>query len=286
MSKCKFSQKLGELRAAKGVTQQEVAEYLSISNKTVSKWENGDATPDLDALISLSQYFDVSCDYMLGIANSHAHRDAAAAVFEELADMDVTQTISAAFDVAKAIVPAMYVKLSQPYDCGEVITTPTNEVYPSMCISTENLFNFVINSDEANMAVALLKNKCDFAWMKDSEKQKDVAEFFKILSIDGALTVSHFIHSKVCPEYFTANFVAENTGVTADVVTEILDGMCGIGECYKKTAQLAEGEVAIYNLDCRGVALAVITLVYGWINATGFEYCYSGTTKMIRGEKK
>ena len=47
MYECKIAEKLVELRTSKGVTQEDVAQSLSISNKTVSKWENGASTPDL-----------------------------------------------------------------------------------------------------------------------------------------------------------------------------------------------------------------------------------------------
>ena len=41
MYECKFAKKLVALRLEKGVTQDEVAQSLAVSNKTVSKWENG-----------------------------------------------------------------------------------------------------------------------------------------------------------------------------------------------------------------------------------------------------
>ena len=41
MDGCKAAEKMVELRTAKGVTQEEVAQKLGVSNKTVSKWETG-----------------------------------------------------------------------------------------------------------------------------------------------------------------------------------------------------------------------------------------------------
>ena len=41
MYECKIAKKLVELRTLKGATQEDVAQFLSVSNKTVSKWENG-----------------------------------------------------------------------------------------------------------------------------------------------------------------------------------------------------------------------------------------------------
>lgn len=54
MNECNIATKLSELRIAKGVTQGEVASALSVSNKTISKWENGTSSPDL-SMLDLSQ---------------------------------------------------------------------------------------------------------------------------------------------------------------------------------------------------------------------------------------
>ena len=55
MHECKIAEKLVELRTSKGVTQEDVAQNLYVSNKTISKWENGASTPDLAMLIELSK---------------------------------------------------------------------------------------------------------------------------------------------------------------------------------------------------------------------------------------
>ncbi len=60
MSECKIGEMLVKLRTAKGLTQDEVAQSLSVSNKTVSKWENSASMPDLPMLMELSQYFGVT----------------------------------------------------------------------------------------------------------------------------------------------------------------------------------------------------------------------------------
>lgn len=53
---------LTTLRKAEKLTQLELAEILSYSDKSISKWENGDTVPDLDTLIALSSFYNVSLD--------------------------------------------------------------------------------------------------------------------------------------------------------------------------------------------------------------------------------
>lgn len=50
---------LKELRKEKGVTQEYLAEQFSVSNRTISRWENGNNMPDLDILIEISDYYEV-----------------------------------------------------------------------------------------------------------------------------------------------------------------------------------------------------------------------------------
>ena len=50
---------LKELRKEKGVTQEQLAEQFNVSNRTISRWENGNNMPDLDILIEISDYYEV-----------------------------------------------------------------------------------------------------------------------------------------------------------------------------------------------------------------------------------
>lgn len=49
---------LKELRKEKGITQEELAEKLCVSRRTVSRWETGSNMPDLDLLIELADFYD------------------------------------------------------------------------------------------------------------------------------------------------------------------------------------------------------------------------------------
>ena len=56
---------LREIRKKKGYTQLKVAMDLSISREALSYYESGKRSPDLQMLLLLSQYFDVSVDYLI-----------------------------------------------------------------------------------------------------------------------------------------------------------------------------------------------------------------------------
>ena len=60
MDQIKIGVFLKELRKAKGLTQEQLAEVLNVSNRTVSRWETGSNMPDISMLIEIAVFYDVS----------------------------------------------------------------------------------------------------------------------------------------------------------------------------------------------------------------------------------
>lgn len=56
---------LQEVRKEKGLTQKDLAEKIGVSDKTISKWENGNSTPDTSMLLSISEALDVTVNEIL-----------------------------------------------------------------------------------------------------------------------------------------------------------------------------------------------------------------------------
>ena len=61
----KFHEKLQNLRKNAGMTQLELAEKLMVSRQAISKWETGNAVPDLENIISICDLFGVSLDCLV-----------------------------------------------------------------------------------------------------------------------------------------------------------------------------------------------------------------------------
>lgn len=60
-----FQERLYELRKRQGLSQEELANIIGVSRQAVQKWEAGTSRPDLDNLISLAQFFDVTLDELV-----------------------------------------------------------------------------------------------------------------------------------------------------------------------------------------------------------------------------
>lgn len=65
MDTVKIGKFLKDLRKEKGLTQSEVADYLYVSSKTISRWENGDGMPDINVLTDIADFYGITVDELL-----------------------------------------------------------------------------------------------------------------------------------------------------------------------------------------------------------------------------
>lgn len=61
-----FQETLSQLRKARGLSQEALAAQIGVSRQAVSKWETGDASPDLNKLLALADQLEVSLDTLCG----------------------------------------------------------------------------------------------------------------------------------------------------------------------------------------------------------------------------
>lgn len=78
-----FGERLMSLRRARGLSQEALGDMLDVTRQTVSKWERGDSTPELEKLVELSRIFGVSLDELAGIERTERPGDAAQAQPEQ-----------------------------------------------------------------------------------------------------------------------------------------------------------------------------------------------------------
>lgn len=65
-----LADRLKELRKSKNLTQSDLGKILGVGKTTISMYENGNSTPNDEIKLKISEYFDVSLDYLLGKSDS------------------------------------------------------------------------------------------------------------------------------------------------------------------------------------------------------------------------
>jgi len=71
----KLGERLNKLRQERGLTQQELADLFHISNSTISSYETGNRIPDVEFLLKLSKFYNISSDYIIGLSDSRLPLD-------------------------------------------------------------------------------------------------------------------------------------------------------------------------------------------------------------------
>jgi transcriptional regulator with XRE-family HTH domain len=64
-----IGKKIRELRQSKKLTQKDLAKILNVTPQAISKWERNESNPDIQTILKLSDYFNVSVDEILGKKN-------------------------------------------------------------------------------------------------------------------------------------------------------------------------------------------------------------------------
>ena len=70
-----IGKKLKELKAARGLTQEDIARELNVSPFTVQKWEQDKADPNTGTMIKLVELLGTSIDYMLGLSTKQTGKE-------------------------------------------------------------------------------------------------------------------------------------------------------------------------------------------------------------------
>ncbi|WP_312516219.1 helix-turn-helix transcriptional regulator [Anaerospora sp.] len=72
MIKPQYALRLAELRSARGLTQQQLADLTGLTRGRLNNYEQGTREPDLVTLQSLADFFEVTTDYLLGRTDTTA----------------------------------------------------------------------------------------------------------------------------------------------------------------------------------------------------------------------
>lgn len=89
---------IAELRKEQKLTQEQFGEKIGVTNKTVSRWENGNYLPPADILLTMSQLFDVSVNEIL------CGRRLSEEEYKEAAEMNLAHTLkSSSFSLEEKI---------------------------------------------------------------------------------------------------------------------------------------------------------------------------------------
>lgn len=84
MTQLTIGQRIASRRKLLNLSQEGLAEQLSVSRQAVSKWESDAAIPEVDKLIALGKIFDVNVGWLLGVENDSGFSEEQLHTIEQL----------------------------------------------------------------------------------------------------------------------------------------------------------------------------------------------------------
>lgn len=151
----KLSDKLVELRKAKGWSQEDFAEKLDVSRQAISRWENGTALPDAQNVLRISKLFNVTTDYLLNDEHEgEIHIPEVEAASEENEPVNrkkytyINLVVAISFGVLLASVIVLAIIAGQRHIHSELTRAVENKV-ASTC-TTEGSYDEVVYCDRCD----------------------------------------------------------------------------------------------------------------------------------------
>lgn len=99
-----IADRIQHLRKTKGISQEELADKLGVSRQAISKWESEQSSPDIEKVIIMSEFFEVTTDYLLKGIEPVPDKTA---VIKQKPDAGIFTIVGTAFNIMGVVVAAM-----------------------------------------------------------------------------------------------------------------------------------------------------------------------------------
>ena len=67
--------RIKEIRKQLGITARQVAEHINVAESTMSLYESGKREPDIETIVKLAKYFNVTLEYLLGVGDTPSEEE-------------------------------------------------------------------------------------------------------------------------------------------------------------------------------------------------------------------
>lgn len=133
MDQQKIGRFLKELRKEKELTQEELAEKFNLSSKSISRWETGHNMPDIDVLIELADFYDVSINEIIHGEKNNMNNEIKNEL-KQVAEYATVQTkktrdkLYLTMLISVIVMSVCYILFGQPSNGGGVWNSSRNSV--------------------------------------------------------------------------------------------------------------------------------------------------------------
>lgn len=238
---------IAELRKAKGVKQDELARFVSVTAQAVSKWENG-GVPDTELLPKIADYFNVSIDELFGRQNNICI-DIQDAILKDITKTKAEERISRAFELCWMIEQSMY---------GTIFSDPERFKEEAKAHSENEQIYSRIEVDSGYTEMGLF-NRMQYFLVVPDAKDKDKAlldgidypEFFKLLANKDIFETLVFLYKRESFNAFTEKLIIKELGCTEEKAKQVIAELLRLNILGKTVAEVGDELVEVYQFARR-----------------------------------
>ncbi len=255
-------EQLTTLRKEHNFTQSELSVKLGISDKTYSRWETGDGEPDMASLSKLSKIYGVSPAVFFGrpIGNN--------VIDTQLDGLAPSEMLQRAFELqfqvirglAKRSFDEKWWKNPQSYS----IQPPPNRVnsidHSITAYADFQVYSMMFNGTDANISVSLLPNAQKYAWL--TNQRDKLSSYLTLLGDPDMVRCLPWLMSDKCLGYFTADYLAKNTGIPLEKATELMKRADEQQIVRSTITHIGQQEKTLYWFQADHMLTAIMTLTY------------------------
>ena len=269
---------IAKLRKSKGVTQEELANYVGVSAQAVSKWENG-GVPDTELLPKIADYFNVSIDALFQRAFSD-YSDIQNTLVNRIKAVPMSERFNIVFDrcwdMERAFMADKHnIELNSIADYEKEIDENAQHY---SCILTDYGFT--------RMGIA---NRSQYFLIvpnpKDTEQAYlngiDYPSFFKDFSQRDFFDALVMLHKREGFKAFTPNLLVKHLGVSLERSMEILDLLKKYHLIHTTQIEMDDEIQTVYHFNPTPSFVALLIFAREMIDRPEiFCYNYSGRRKL------
>ena len=272
-----FRKQLTTLRKEHNFTQSELSNKLGISDKTYSRWETGDGEPDMASLSMLAEIYNISPAVFFGRPAENTVIDT------QLDGLAPSEMIQKAFELQFQIIRGL---ASRAFD-QKWWKTPQPDIQPppnrvnttdhSITAYADNqVYSMMFNGSDANIALSLLPNADKYAWL--TSRREELSAYLTLLGDSDMVQCLPWLMSDECGDYFTADYLAQNTGISTEKAAELMERAAGHNIVSSTVTHIGQKETVLYRFEADHMLTAIMTLTYLSLPAQERNRCiYFGT---------
>ncbi len=225
MNAIKINEQIAFLRKQKGLTQEELAKALGVTNQAVSKWEGAQCCPDIQLLPNIAKLFNISVDELLGYTPVSSAGDIVLDLRKRIEALPYGEDFDFTFRMAAAVHTIIFSKgmmtVDDPntgWDTDEAIEHAGNAEWGYSCCNIPEITTIMRHG------TVLFSNNKNLTLMNNIRRIVSMIKPFSDahnLKIAAAL-YNLTVHSENA--YATLSEISEKSGMTCETVKGCLEG--------------------------------------------------------------